>query len=395
MEELPLVSLCIPTYNGELFIQAALASIVTQTYPQLEVIISDDGSGDRTLVRAENFLMQSNLKFSIHPHPCYGIAGNCNHAASKAQGKYIKFLFQDDLLRPNCIAALVTLAEEDEEIGLVFSDREMLFSSGSETDPDLQTIYRDFQRVYQGWTTLDRIQPGSELLKDPQLLHHPINKIGEPSTVLLRRSAFWQVGGFDPRLNQLVDLDLWLRILTRFKAGFVDQVLSGFRLHPQQKTYQNIRNQMATDWNFYWKVYHHSDYDSLQPDFRYQALWIYTVNFIGAYIRGQETSISQRMPLEHLRRIRFWVARDWLKCSDQNLQTLYDSDFRKVHRILSRNKQLKTEPLMTFEEYHVNSLLQFVAQNQLKAIPAQILLSLELYPTQTSLPFLKPNPKIS
>ncbi len=270
----PLVSVCIPTYNGEQFIVEAIASILTQTYDRIEIIISDDQSQDNTLNLVQSLKEQITLDFSIYHHSQFGIAENCNFCIQKARGKYIKFLFQDDILLPNCIQAMVKLAEQDAAIGLIFSRRDIFFAAGDETHPDLIAVYQDFQNLHQGWSHLKSIQWGQDLLQDPNLLNHPINKIGEPSTVLIRRQIFKTVGGFDPNLNQLVDLDLWLRIMGKFKIGFIDKNLSQFRLNHQQKTCQNIAEKADIDLQFYLKLYHHPCYQFLASEIRQRALQI-------------------------------------------------------------------------------------------------------------------------
>ncbi|MGF1494506.1 MAG: glycosyltransferase family 2 protein [Microcoleaceae cyanobacterium] len=271
----PLISVCIPAYNGEKFIREAISSVLTQTYSNIELIISDDNSTDRTVEICQTGLQGSFIPYQIFSHTSYGLAENSNFAMSKAQGRYIKLLFQDDLLDPNCIEEMVKVAELDNEIGLVFAVREMILSNGAADNPDLQGIYQDFQSLHRAWSNLTRIQSGQQLLTDPNLFHHPINKVGEPSVVLLRRDILETVGGFDPKLNQLVDLDLWWRIFANYNVGFVDQTLAYFRLHEQQKTYQNICQGAANDLNFYQKVCQDSEYRFLSSSQRNQACQIY------------------------------------------------------------------------------------------------------------------------
>ncbi len=275
VEELPLVSVCIPTYNGEQFIAEAISSVLSQTYSAIELIIADDQSQDHTLAIAQSFQEQTFIPISILTHNPLGIAQNSNFCINQSQGKYIKFLYQDDLLKPNCLEKMVNLAEKDIDIGLVFSPREMFFLNQDDIDLDLIAVYREFANLHESWLTLNSIQWGTELLADPNLWEHPINKIGEPSTVLLRKSIFERVAGFDPELNQLVDLDLWWRILGHFKVGFVNETLSLFRLHSQQKTYQNMQENQAIDINFYNKIYSHPDYNFLPPNSRQQAFFIH------------------------------------------------------------------------------------------------------------------------
>lgn len=275
IKESPLVSVCIPTYNGEKFITEAISSILSQTYSAIELIISDDNSWDNTIAIAQSFQTQTSIPINILTHQTLGLAENSNFCINQSQGQYIKFLYQDDILMPNCIEKMVNLAETDPDIGLVFSPREMFFLEPENINLELIAVYQEFANLHQNWSNLKSIQWGKDLLADPNLWKHPINKIGEPSTVLLRKSIFQTIAGFDPQLNQLVDLDLWWRILAQFKVGFVEETLSYFRLHTQQKTCQNMQQGQANDRNFYEKIYSHPDYQLFPPHFDPQAGLIY------------------------------------------------------------------------------------------------------------------------
>ncbi|CAD5925731.1 glycosyltransferase [Planktothrix agardhii] len=268
IKKLPLVSVCIPVYNGERFIAEAISSILSQTYSAIELIISDDNSSDHTIAIAQSFQAQTSIPINILTHQNLGLAENSNFCINQSQGKYIKFVYQDDILMPNCIEKMVNLAETDPDIGLVFSPREMFFLEQENINLELIAVYQQFANLHQSWSNLKSIQWGKDLLADPNLWQHPINKIGEPSTVLLRKSVFKTIAGFDPELNQLVDLDLWWRILAQFKVGFVEETLSYFRLHTQQKTCQNMLEGQAMDLNFYDKIYSHPDYQLFPPQFR-------------------------------------------------------------------------------------------------------------------------------
>jgi glycosyltransferase involved in cell wall biosynthesis len=82
----PLVSVCIPTYNGEEFIEEALYSVSNQTYPNLEVIISDDNSLDKTIEIAQLFREKLTINFSIIKHEQFGLSQNWNFCISQAKG---------------------------------------------------------------------------------------------------------------------------------------------------------------------------------------------------------------------------------------------------------------------------------------------------------------------
>lgn len=251
----PLVSVCLPTYNGDRHLNAALDSIRRQTYPNLEIICCDDGSSDSTIARLRQFAATS-------PHPCVldeaptrrGMVANWNACLHRARGIYLKFLFQDDWLEPDCIAELVRLAETDPALGLVFAPRRLAWADGAETIPELQEVAEICADVHAHWSNLRSRQPGTDLLADDRLFDSPINKFGEPTAVLLRASAVAAVGGFDPQLRQLVDVELWWRLCTRFGVGFVARPLATFRLHPQQQTLRNFREGGFDAEQLWWKL---------------------------------------------------------------------------------------------------------------------------------------------
>lgn len=231
---LPLVSICVPTFNGEAYLAEALASIEAQVYPSVEVIVSDDGSSDRTLELAEDFSGRTRLPCRILRHQRDTLAGNWNFAAQAARGEYLKFLFQDDVLYPRHLSTLVASAEAEPTVTLVFARRDILFMADAARSEVALRMKADCAELHRGFTHLRAIQPGHELLADPRLLAAGWNKIGEPSSVLVRRSAFLSIGGFDPEFRQLIDLDLYFRLMSKGAVGFVDESLSAFRVHDAQ-----------------------------------------------------------------------------------------------------------------------------------------------------------------
>jgi len=253
--DLPLVSVCLPVYNGAQFIEGAIASILHTTYPHLEVIVSDDDSTDQTveLIQAANV---PNLKLLTHSR--YGLVENWNYCLSQAQGKYIKFLFQDDLLAPNCIEMMVAAAEQNDSIGLVFSPRYLIYETKVQSQhfPEI---------LHSGWSHLKSVQTGLSLFADPKLFQHPHNKIGEPTCTLIRQSVLEQVGTFDPAFQQYVDLEMWYRIMSYYEIAFINEPLASFRLHAHQQTQAN-RIERTTWLEIYqvWKkVLTHASYDRI------------------------------------------------------------------------------------------------------------------------------------
>lgn len=364
------VSVCIPTYNGEKYIAEALNSVFKQTYPNIEIILSDDNSTDRTVEIAKSFEQKSSFDFSVLEHSQYGLAQNWNFCISKAKGKYIKFLFQDDLLEPNAIEEMVNLAEQDEEIGLVFSPRSLFTNSGDANYDSNFLRHHEAKDVHEAWSRLQSIQSGQELLQDINILENPINKVGEPSTVLIRKEVFERVGLFNPEFCQLVDLDMWLRIMSQYKVGFVNKTLSHFRIHPQQQTRRNAASKEAI-FSDYQKLFHTIYTDSRYPQLtRQQAFCRYAI------LNSRDAD---------LRQARIQLAKQWLSISDNQLEDMYQGMLDKTHKVLL-NSGIKYTNLTEDEQIFVNDIVLYLSQGfeQPKAI--QYLLAAMLYCRPDRLP---------
>lgn len=235
----PLISICIPTYNGEKYIAEAMDSAIVQTYNNLEIIISDDASKDAGLEIIESYKEKTDIPIYIYPHQPKGIGANWNHCIKKANGEYIKFLFQDDILMPTCIEKMVALATSKERVGLVYCRREIIFDTQKE---DYEDWLRYSEFLHTNWDSLhlkEGIEKGTSYLKDKNLLDRPNNKIGEPPAVLLNKKCFEKVGYFNTNLSQTLDFEYWYRLMPYFDVGFVDEELIKFRLHGNQASQIN------------------------------------------------------------------------------------------------------------------------------------------------------------
>ncbi len=361
----PLVSLIIPTYNGSAFLAEALESASSQTYSNLEIIISDDASTDNTLEIVQSFQRRSSLPVSILSHPNYGLVKNLNFCINQAKGKYIKFLFQDDLLEPNCLTEMVKLAQQDPEIGLVFSPRRVFISPDSESNFYCQAARKGVKDLEQKWSSLKPIQSGQELLSDSNCFEGIINKIGEPTTVLIPQTVFQKIGKFDPNLHQLLDVDMWFRIMGHYKVGFVNQVLSSLRIHSGQQTQNNISiGQNIKDYQtLYYKMIFDSVYDFLRPELKIKVFkkWLNQspelLTLTGILIERYYQNSLEDSTLNYLCLLRKILAQQWLQLPVEQLQQHYFGDWGKTHKALI-NSGIRQESLTHSEEIFINQITQ-------------------------------------
>ncbi|MBR8832397.1 MAG: hypothetical protein N5P05_001861 [Chroococcopsis gigantea SAG 12.99] len=311
MNQSPLVTLAVPTYQGEKFLEEALSTAIAQTYNNIEIIISDDGSLDDTLKIATAFQEKSAREFKIFSHERLGLVHNWNFCVSMSRGEYIKFLFQDDLLLPNCVEAMVALAVQDEGIGLVFSPRDLILSLRDEKEDGCMTIYEKAASLHENWSNLRSIQSGLDLLNDPDFISYPLNKIGEPSTVLIKKEVFETLGPFDDSFSQLIDVDMWTRIMTAYKVAFIDEKLSYFRIHPGQQTLKNIDSgELSLDFDrFFSKLLTHSCYANIPQTIKEE---VYRRKVTSVEAQRDDTSHQLNRAIERM---------DQLERETENFQT--------------------------------------------------------------------------
>jgi glycosyltransferase involved in cell wall biosynthesis len=213
----PLVSICLPVYNGDPFLADAVASVLAQTHRDFELLIFDDASTDGCLARLGCI---KDPRLTIHRNLSnLGPEANWNQAMAAAKGRYIKLFHQDDLLAPDCLALQVEVLEQFPEAALAFCGRTILRSDG-----------RPF---------LVRTPPWPEGLVQAQgLLRACIragtNLIGEPSAVLFRKASAEAAGKFDGSIPYLIDLDYWMRLLAQGPAYCLKRPLASFRISSRQ-----------------------------------------------------------------------------------------------------------------------------------------------------------------
>lgn len=259
----PLVSICIPTYNGGAYLAEALNSAASQTYPNVEIVISDDASQDDTLSIVYTFKDKTDIPIRVVHHKPNGIGTNWNNCITHAKGVYIKFLFQDDVLYPMCIEEMVAVFNVYPSLGLVACKRNFIVE-GVETEAVKNWIatYRNLQRQFEEdepVTFIDKSLFGRE-----DFMEMPKNKIGEPPTVLFRKSVINEVGLFDQALKQNLDYVFYYRILKKYPIAIINKPLVKFRIHEKQATNIN-RNQPITDYQIYKKTLYKEFLSLLHP----------------------------------------------------------------------------------------------------------------------------------
>lgn len=223
----PAVSVCIPTYNHGEYIAQALESAIGQTFADLEIVVLDNCSQDRTREVVESFARRDpRVRYElVEDH--VPIHESFNRCAALARGTYLKYLAADDLLELRCVERLVAELERHPEATLVTCARR-IFGSGVEE----QVAGYASQRV---------LCAGEEAIRK---CYFRGNLIGEPTAVLFRRAQFGS--GFGSGFVQLVDLDMWFRLLEGGQLLFIPEVLCAIRKHAAQTTSRSVSSGRIT-----------------------------------------------------------------------------------------------------------------------------------------------------
>jgi len=228
------LSICIPTYQGERYLREALESASKVPGTDIEILVCDDVSSDQTMdILAEHQKVEPRLR--IHRNRVnLGLVGNWNNCINRAQGEWIKFLFQDDVLEDSFFPEVQPFLEGSCDF-IAFS-RRFIF------EPDANPHIADYLSQEYFW--LDQIVPESKLLTPHDFASVVIqmfgyNFIGEPSNILFRRRVIFAIGPYNASLSQYPDLEFCYRLGLHCGIQSIPKTLSRFRVHGQSTTTHN------------------------------------------------------------------------------------------------------------------------------------------------------------
>ena len=205
---LPLVSVILPTYNCAAFLPHSIGSILAQTYNSYEIIVVDDGSTDNTkevlypfMQRIKYILLEQNK----------GLPTARNIGILSAQGKYIAFIDADDLWLPEKLQTDIEYFETHPEVSMVYSKHLNIDQNGRMLDEASQ------KRLPSG-------NIFTQLFSEQNFII--------TSSVVVRKEIFETTGLFYEQLSNCQDWDMWLRIAFYFKVGGINTPLVKYRHNP-------------------------------------------------------------------------------------------------------------------------------------------------------------------
>lgn len=191
----PLVSVVIPAYNHEKSVARAIGSVLGQTYSNLELIVVDDGSADRTWHIIKEVLTNSTTKFQVHTKPNEGVAATLNYGVVRSSGSYIAVLASDDYYLPEKIERQVALfAHSSPTTALVHSGAYLDYGDGKQLLDLTGTYVPAIGLCFK------------ELLSQRMRIVAP--------SIMVTRDAYQRVGGFDESLVA-EDVDFHVAVAAR------------------------------------------------------------------------------------------------------------------------------------------------------------------------------------
>jgi len=215
---MPVISICIPTYNRKHYLSKALESAFAQTYKDYEVTVLDDGSTDGTGEMIKN----AGYDFRYYRQENQGEARTCNRLIELARGKYISFLHSDDLLFPDAIERMVNAAESQPDDVVVYGNYFRIDEHGN-------ICGKSKRKLYSGNIT-DR------LFAD--IIVHPNGSI-------FPKKALQEAGGFDTSLKASYDYRMELDISLKYRFIALDKPTFMRRRHSSNISRESFFNRNA------------------------------------------------------------------------------------------------------------------------------------------------------
>ena len=211
----PAISVVIPAFRVAPYIATTLESVFQQTVTDLEVLVVNDGSPDTAALREAVAPYRDRIRYIEQPQG--GPSKARNTAIAAARGELLAFLDGDDLWAPTCLASLQALLAAAPDAVLAWADSRPF---GVGVPPAAPTLMAS--EPPEGPCDVTALLTGRCVVFT--------------STVLVRRRAVLDAGGFDETLHRCEDFDLWLRLAMRGRLLYTRDILGHRRLHPSSQS---------------------------------------------------------------------------------------------------------------------------------------------------------------
>ena len=228
MSSQPLVSICIPVYNGEKFIDETVKDCLNQTYKNIEIIFSDNCSTDRTVEMIKRYNDPRIKIFSNDTN--IGLLANFKKVFTYATGKYMSFLGADDGMEPTCIEKAVNILEAPENKDIVLVNTFIQIINDENKTVFIKKFIFGSGKFSGKWGIRANFLYGS-------------NTIGEPNGSVWRKETYDQIP--EPKFRNgntwTTDLDLKFELLLYGNTYVIPEPLGKFRLSQQSTSKKELK----------------------------------------------------------------------------------------------------------------------------------------------------------
>ncbi|WP_315077731.1 glycosyltransferase [uncultured Clostridium sp.] len=218
-----MVSIIVPTYNNEKYIESALQSIFNQTYKDIEIIVVDDGSTDNT----SEVLKKYTNKIIYIKKENGGVASARNLGLNIANGEYIAFLDADDLYDKNKIEKQVKILKKCRDIDVIYNNADVI----DENSKYINTLRSE--GVYKNKNNFLCMMLTRQL-------------IPAPASIMLRKKCLEDGIRYNDNYLNAEDYDFILKLAERYKYEYIDESLYLYRRHKKNLT-NNHNNQLKSE----------------------------------------------------------------------------------------------------------------------------------------------------
>ncbi len=226
----PRVSVVVPTFHNDAVVEATIESILAQTFTDFELLISDHSSTDGTWERLARFA--SDPRVRIWQTPTGGGApANWAAVTDAAQGEFVKLVCGDDLLYTTCLQEQVAAMDAHPTVSLVCCRRDLIDAQGG---------------IVMGGRGMSRIRgfhEGRAAIR--RTVRVGTNIFGEPASVLMRRAALVDAGGWWSDFPYVIDEATYALVLLRGDLYAIDRPLAAFRISAGQWSVELADQQAA------------------------------------------------------------------------------------------------------------------------------------------------------
>ncbi len=210
-----MVSIGIPSYNHEKYISETIESILNQTFQDFEIIITDDGSSDKTVEMIKNFSDPRIKLFLFEENQ--GACKALNNCINHSKGKYFAYVSSDDVWEHTKLEKQVKYLDENLSIPAVFTKVKIIDEDGGPFSVKNHPYCKVFDQENRS---------RSEWLKH---FFYRGNCICHPS-IMIRKEIYEEIGYYNERMANLPDFDMWIRLCLKYDLHILDEKLTKFRV---------------------------------------------------------------------------------------------------------------------------------------------------------------------